>query len=113
MSLLETLKTTIVALNIPCETTVYSGKAPDKYTVLTPMDDLYKLHADNTPGVNVEEVRVSLYAKGNYLSTKVAIESAILSAGLTITARKYIGREDDTGYNHLAIDVADYSQIQN
>jgi hypothetical protein len=30
----------------------------------------------------------------------------LLQAGFTVTARRYIGREDDTGYHNHATDVA-------
>lgn len=34
------------------------------------------------------------------------ITGALLHAGFTITARTYVGHEDDTGYHHYAIDIA-------
>ena len=37
---------------------------------------------------------------------KRMLETAFIGAGLTITGRTYLGREDDTGYHHYAIDVA-------
>ena len=40
------------------------------------------------------------------------MESAILAAGITITDRRYIGHEDDTGYHHYAIDVAKNYELQ-
>ena len=47
---------------------------------------------------------MSLYDKGNYNATKTALTRAFIKADITITDRRYIGREDDTGYNHYAID---------
>ena len=40
------------------------------------------------------------------LQTKSRLVKALLNSDITITARKYVGHEDDTGYNHYAIDVA-------
>ena len=111
MSLLSQLKTICDGLSIPCQTAVFSGKAPDKYVVLTPLVDSFDLHGDNKPKVDIEEVRISLFDKGNYLETKKLIETALISNEITITARRYVGHEDDTGYNNYAIDVANYYLI--
>lgn len=111
MSLLGELKTAISALNIPCETAEFSNKAVNTYVVFTPLIDRYKLFADNLPGQDVEEVRVSLFTKGNYTAIKKQIETALINAEITITDRRYIGHEDDTGYHHYAIDVAKHYVI--
>ena len=111
MSLLAELKTITTALNIPAQTSVFDDPAPDKYIVLTPINDDYHLFADNKPTVDVEEVRISYFDKGNYLAGKRAIETAVLSADITITSRRYVGHEDDTGYHHYAIDVAKNYEI--
>ena len=110
MSLLSELNTIITGLNIPVETGIFSGAAPDAYTVLTPLTDSFALFSDNSPETDIEEVRISLFDKGNYLAKKKQLETALLSADITITGRRYIGREDDTGYHHYAVDTAkDYS----
>ena len=112
MSLLAELNTILGELSIRSETGVFSGTAPDTYVVLTPVSDRYDVFADNRPGQDVEEVRISLYTKGNYRSLKGRIEHALLDAGLTITDRTYVGREDDTGYYHYAIDVANHYELE-
>lgn len=112
MSLLSELKTIIEAKNIPVETGVFSDTAPDTYVVLTPLIDRLSLFADNTPEHEVQEVRVSLYDKGNYNATKTALTRVFIKSDITITDRRYIGREDDTGYNHYAIDVAKLYEFQ-
>ena len=106
MSLLSELTEIAKRLKIPASTAVYSGKPPDEYLVFTPLYDSFELHADNSPGIDVQEVRISLFSKGNYNQTKSKIIRDLISADITITARKYVGHEDDTGYNHYAIDVA-------
>ncbi len=106
MSLLSDLNVIAKKLKIPAETAVFSGTPPDEYLVFTPLFDSFELHADNTPGIDVQEVRVSLFSKGNYLKTKSRLIRALLGADITITARKYIGHEDNTGYHHYAIDTA-------
>ena len=91
---------------LPVETGVFSGAAPDEYLVLTPMTDTFALYGDNAPLIEVSEVRISLFSRGNYLQRKNQITAALLAAEFTITDRRYIGHEDDTGFHHAAIDVA-------
>lgn len=106
MSILEELNIIFDGLSIPVETGVFSKKPPLTYIVLTPIADTFELFADNKPQFDIHEVRISLFSKNNYLETKRLVVSALINAGFTITLRKYISREDSTGYHHLAIDVA-------
>lgn len=106
MTLLSELNTIISSLNIRVETGVFSGVAPNRYAVLTPLVDTYELYSDNLPEQSIEEVRISLFDKGNYLTIKKQLEMAILAAEITITDRKYLGFDFDTGYHHIAVDVA-------
>ncbi|MDD4291072.1 MAG: hypothetical protein PHX51_02380 [Clostridia bacterium] len=104
--LLTTLVNLIGGLNIPIETGVFKNKAPDKYVVLTPLSDNYGVFADNRPNTETQEVRISVFVKGNYLKTKNTIARALLDADITVTDKRYIGYENDTEYHHYAIDVA-------
>ena len=106
MSLLSDLSEALEPLNIPTETGVFSDVPPDEYLVFIPLTDLFEVHADNRPGFDVQEVRISLFSKGNYQQRKRQITTALLNADITVTGRRYIGHEDDTGYHHCAIDVA-------
>ena len=106
MSLLSELTEIANQLKVPARTAVYSGKPPDEYLVFTPLYDSFELHADNSPEIDVQEARISLFSKGNYNQIKSKIIRALISADITMTARKYVGHEDDTGYNHYAINVA-------
>ena len=65
MSLLADLNTIAGNVGIAVETGVFSGTAPTEYLVLTPLSDSFDVHADNGPGVDVQEVRISLFAKGS------------------------------------------------
>lgn len=78
----------------------------DEYLVFTPLYDSFELHADNAPTADVQEVRISLFSKGNYTRTVSRLVKALLNADITVTARKYVGHEDDTGYHHYAVDTA-------
>lgn len=105
MSILAEINSVVSALNIPIETGVFSEAAPDEYVVITPLADSYELHADNAPSFETQEARLSLFSKGNYMKWKKQLSKALLSADFTITDRRYIGHEDDTGYHHYVIDV--------
>ena len=105
MSILAELNTLLTRLRIPVETGVFSGKAPDEYIVITPLVDTYPVHADNRPQYETQEARLSLFSKGNYLRRKNEVTRALLAVDFTITARRYIGHEADTGYHHYSIDV--------
>ena len=106
MSLLSELKIVIEAVGLPVETGVFSDEPPDEYVVVTPLADTYELHADNLPEYETQEARLSLFSRGNYLKRKRQLSKALLAADFTITDRRYIGHEDDTGFHHYAIDVA-------
>ena len=106
MSLLAELNALAEDIGISVETGVFTGTAPDEYLVLTPLSDSFTLFADNKPQYDVQEVRISLYARGSYMERKDQIVRALLAVGIGITDRRYVSREDDTGYFHYAIDVA-------
>jgi hypothetical protein len=106
MNILEELNTLITAISLPVETGVFSDLAPDEYAVILPLSDIFEVHADNRPGFDVKEARISLFSKNNYLEKKRQLTLALLDADFTVTERRYIGHEDDTGYHHYAIDVA-------
>ena len=112
MSLLSELKTVIEAVGLPVETGVFSDEPPDEYVVVTPLADTYELHADNLPEYEIQEARLSLFSRDNYLKRKKQLSKALLAADFTITDRRYIGHEDDTGYHHYAIDVAKLYRLE-
>ena len=112
MSLLAELNTLAQAQGLGVETGVFSGTPPNEYLVLTPLVDTFDLHADNSPGVEVQEVRLSLFTKGSYTKRKNALVRALLAADITITERRYVGHDDDTGYHNYAIDVAKHYEME-
>lgn len=112
MSLLSELKDLATEYGLPVETGVFSGAAPEEYLVLTPLSDTFDLFGDNTPGIDVQEVRLSLFTKGSYTEVKNALVRLLLAADMTITDRRYIGHEDDTGYHNYAIDVAKFYRME-
>ena len=112
MSILSELNTLLETANIPVETGVFSGVPPDEYLVLTPLTDTFAVYGDNKPLADINEVRISLFSKNNYLQRKNQLVRMLLQADFVITDRRYIGHEDDTGYHHYAIDVAKYYELE-
>lgn len=112
MSVLADIQSALSGLGIPIETGVFSEKAPAKYIVVVPLTDTFDLHADNAPVVDVQEVRLSLYAQGNYIKDKNTLVKTLLGADFTITDRRYIGYETETGYHHYAVDVAKHYEME-
>ena len=106
MSLLSELNTIAESCGVPVETGIFSDAAPDTDPVLTPLSDSFDLHADDRPGIDTQEVRLSLFCRENYMKIKNTLVRALLAADVTVTDRRYIGFETDTGYHHYAIDVA-------
>ena len=105
MSILSDLMIVLEPLGIPVETGYLSGIPPDEYLVLIPVVDGLELYADNMPQAQVEEVRLSLFTKNNYIKLKNQLTRIFLEAGFSITERRYVGFEEDTKYHHYAIDV--------
>ena len=112
MSILSDINLAVYKLNVPVETGVFSDEAPDEYVVITPLSDSFNLHADDEPGLETQEARISLFSKGNYMNLKRQIERTFLLKDFTITDRRYLGHEDDTGYHHYAIDVAKLYELE-
>lgn len=112
MSLLSELNTLLTDCGIPVETGIFSDKAPDAYLVITPLSDSFELHADNAPGCETQEARLSLFTKGSYTKLKNSLVRALLGADFYITDRRYIGFEAETGYHHYAIDVAQIYELE-
>jgi hypothetical protein len=106
MSLLSEIKAVAEGCGIPVEAGVFSGTPPDLYLVATPLGDSFGLHADNAPEYETQEARLSLFFRGNYTGHKKKLVKKLLAEDFTITDRRYIGHEDDTGFHHYAIDVA-------
>ena len=112
MNVLRELNTILDALGVPVETGVFKGKAPDEYVVITPMSDTFAAFADDAPQFETQEARLSLFSKNNYQRRKNQIVKALLDAEITVTDRRYIGHEDDTGYHNFAIDVAKEYELE-
>lgn len=106
MSLLPELKDIAENCGVKVETGVFSDAPPDEYIVLTPLADSFEMHCDNLPEYEIQEVRISIFSKGNYTALKYKLTASIFKADISIADRRYIGHEDDTCYHHYAIDTA-------
>ena len=112
MSLLSEITTAVLGCGLPVETGVFSDAPPDEYVVVTPLADTFELNADDTPGYETQEARLSLFSKGNYMQRKKQLSKALLAADFVITDRRYNGHENDTGYHHYVIDVAKLYRLE-
>ncbi|MBS6101087.1 MAG: hypothetical protein KH751_00515 [Actinomyces sp.] len=107
--LLENLSHIAKQLGLAYAVSCYTDSpAPHTYLVFTPLTDSFEIFADNTPGIEIEEARISLFTKTNYLGLRNQLTRALIDAGLTVTARRYIGYEADTGFHHYSIDVSSF-----
>jgi len=104
LNILSEVNTILDTIKLPVETGVFSKKPPDEYVVLTPLADSFAVFGDNKPQVDIQEVRLSLFSKGNYIKRKNQLVKLFLQADFVITDRRYIGHEDDTGYHHYSVD---------
>ncbi|MBQ8836279.1 MAG: hypothetical protein IJ002_02065 [Clostridia bacterium] len=111
MSLLKDLMD-IVSRHLPTETAIYNSTAETDYAVLTPLSDTFGFHSDNRPNYDVQAVQISMYTKGNYRIVKNQIIRDLLNADITITGRRFIGYESDTGFYHYAIEVEKYYELE-
>ena len=112
MSILEKLTSLLMQGGFPVETGIFSEEAPDTYIVITPLSDTFDLHADNEPGVDIQEARISLFTKGSYTAMKNNIVRMLLREDFTITDRLYNGYETGTGYHHYTVDVARFYEYE-
>ena len=112
MSILSELNTLLESVNVPAETGQFSGLPPDEYVVLTPLNDSFAVFGDNKPLVDINEIRISLFSKNNYLQRKNQLVRLLLQADFIISDRRYVGHEGDSGFHHYAIDVAKYYELE-
>lgn len=112
MSILEELTSLLTQSGFQVETGIFSEEAPDTYIVITPLSDTFDLHADNEPGVDIQEARISLFTKGSYTAMKNNIVRMLLREDFTITDRLYNGYEIGTGYHHYTVDVARFYEYE-
>ena len=111
MNILFELGALFTEMELPFETGVFGEKAPEEYAVIIPVADQFDLFADNIPQTEVQEARVSLYSKGNFLQLRNRLGRRLLESDFTITDRRYVGYENDTQYHHYAIEVAKNSPV--
>ena len=110
--ILSELNILLTTLGVSVETGVFKGKAPDEYVVVVPLTDIYGVCADDCPLYEVQEARVSLFSKNNYMQRKNQIVKALLAGDFTVTDRIYMGFEEDTEYHHYVVDIAKTYEIQ-
>lgn len=111
MNILAETRAVLEPLGIPIETGVFKSEAPETYIVLVPLADTFPLNADDMPQMDLQELRITLFSKGNYIKLKNKITASLLSASFCITERRYNGFDTGAGYHQLTIDVAKNYEI--
>lgn len=106
MSILSEAKEIISGLGIPVETGVFKRESPETYVILVPLVDTYPLSADNKPEVDLQELRITIFSKGNYTAVKNKIVKKLFDSEFYITERKYNGFDTESGYYQYSVDVA-------
>lgn len=105
MNILSEVTTIIKNIGLPLEVGKFQDFATDEYAVLTPLYDSFEVFADNNPEYETQGVRISLYSKNNYQKRKNQIVKALMEKEITVTDRRFIGFEGNTGYYHYNIDA--------
>ena len=106
MNILSELNELLTNIGVAFETGIYTGKAPDEYIVIIPLADSLESYADNQPQNEIQEARLSLYCKSNYIKLRNRLTKALLKLDFTITDRRYIGFENETKYHHYSVDIS-------
>ncbi|MGI6608779.1 MAG: hypothetical protein ACOX1F_07430 [Erysipelotrichaceae bacterium] len=112
MTILAEINTLLSDMSIQVETGKLSDKALDEYVVLVPISDNFSFFCDDMPKYETSEVRLSIFTKGNYIKFKNKIVKGLLDKKFTITDKRYVEYENDTGYHHYNIDVAKYYEME-
>lgn len=112
MSALSELGSILSALNVSWETGAFKENAPDEYVVLVPIGEQFDILADNRPVYDIQRVRLSLFSKGNYNSTKNKLVRSLLDADFFFSDRRYIGYDSTAGYHQYVLDVAKHYEME-
>jgi len=81
-----------------------SGK--NEYIVLIPMNYDLTGYADDTSWDEVQEIRLSLFHRGDFMAIMRGLTKSLLKTDITITDRRYVGWERNSKYHHYVIDVS-------
>ena len=71
MSVLADIQTALFRFGHSIETGVFTDEAPAKYIVVVPIADTFDLHADNAPGIDVQEARLSFMSRATTWQIKM------------------------------------------
>ena len=82
MSISQHIINTLKPLNIPVTLIENPVKAANKYVVLIPLSDNFEVFANNRPTIEVNEMELAIYVKGNYLDFVSQIVRLLLQADI-------------------------------
>ena len=107
--MISDIVTALAALNIPIAVGIYkktdSTPYPDKYIVITPLEERNDDIADDRELTETSVADVNLYCRGDYQTTKNSMKTSLKSAGFFIEDRRYLMYEADTEHHHYVFTI--------
>ena len=103
-NIISDIYTALTTLQIPAQIGDYqtTSALPDTYVVIIPLYENFET-ADDTPDFDVQQASTEVYTKGMWRSTVKSICDECISMGLLVHERRYIGRNEETGYFQYSI----------
>lgn len=102
--IISDIYTALQTLEIPAQIGDYqtTSDLPDVYVVIIPLFNQFQT-ADDVPDFDVQQASIEVYSKGMWRSTVKQICDACISKGLLVHQRRYIGRNEETGYFQYSV----------
>ncbi|MEL7609494.1 MAG: hypothetical protein AAGU74_08295 [Bacillota bacterium] len=97
----------IAPLNLPIAVGMYetTDDYPEKYIVITPLEERNDDIADDAPLTETEAADVNLYCRGDYQATKSSMKDLLETAGFYFADRRYVMYETDTKHHHYVFTI--------
>lgn len=104
-NILKEVKTVLDGAKVPNEVGAFNKEpAPETFAVVVPLNEMFE-NADDYPQQEVQAARIALYSKHNYRQIARTITEGLLAAQMSVSDRRYVEHEDDTGYHHYEIEI--------
>ena len=101
--IISDLVTALTSLQIAVQVGDFKGSSlPDTFVVIIPLFNSFE-SADDLPDFDVQQAATEIYTKGDWRSTVNSICGECISRGLLVHERRYIGRNEETGYFQYSI----------
>lgn len=96
--------TALTNLKIPAQIGDYQTTAelPDVYVVIIPLYNEFT-SADDVPDFDIQQASIEIYSKGMWRTSVKQICDECIAMGLVVHERRYIGRNEETGYFQYSV----------